>query len=142
MLVTILSRLNIQRFSGHKIWLFHGISWNRSSNLRNARSQRHRRDHQRVTKLVAGYQPNSEVVDWIFAEQMRLSNGDEWRTPKSDPTHITHKPQDTLQLWGFVFKLWTMYVGEIAPEAKSQKLLLWYLAKSIQPNGSIVACRD
>ena len=30
-----------------------------------------------LQKLVAGYQPSSEVVDWVFAEQMRLSNGNE-----------------------------------------------------------------
>ena len=30
-----------------------------------------------LQKLVAGYQPSDEVVDWVFAEQMRLGNGDE-----------------------------------------------------------------
>ena len=30
-----------------------------------------------LQKLVAGYQPSSEVVDWVFAEQMRLDNGEE-----------------------------------------------------------------
>ena len=30
-----------------------------------------------LQKLVAGYQPSDEVVDWVFAEQMRLGKGDE-----------------------------------------------------------------
>ena len=30
-----------------------------------------------LQKLVCGYQPNSELVDWVFAEQMRLGNRDE-----------------------------------------------------------------
>jgi FlaA1/EpsC-like NDP-sugar epimerase len=30
-----------------------------------------------LQKLVAGYQPSDEVVDWVFAEQMRLGNGEE-----------------------------------------------------------------
>jgi hypothetical protein len=28
-----------------------------------------------LQKLVAGYQPNDEVVDWVFSEQVRQSNG-------------------------------------------------------------------
>jgi hypothetical protein len=28
-----------------------------------------------LQKLVAGYQPSSEVVDWVFTEQMKLGNG-------------------------------------------------------------------
>ncbi|MDA8631268.1 polysaccharide biosynthesis protein [Litoricolaceae bacterium] len=28
-----------------------------------------------LQKLVTGYQPNAEVVDWVFCEQMRQSNG-------------------------------------------------------------------
>lgn len=31
-----------------------------------------------LQKLVAGYQPSSEVVDWVFAEQMRLDSSDEF----------------------------------------------------------------
>ena len=31
-----------------------------------------------LQKLVAGYQPSSEVVDWVFAEQMRLGSSDEF----------------------------------------------------------------
>jgi len=30
-----------------------------------------------LQKLVAGYQPSSDVVDWVFAEQMQLGNGGE-----------------------------------------------------------------
>ena len=30
-----------------------------------------------LQELVAGYQPSDEVVDWVFAEQMRLGNGEE-----------------------------------------------------------------
>jgi FlaA1/EpsC-like NDP-sugar epimerase len=30
-----------------------------------------------LQKLVAGYQPGSDVVDWVFAEQMQLGNGGE-----------------------------------------------------------------
>lgn len=30
-----------------------------------------------LQKLVTGYQPSNEVVDWVFAEQMRLCEGDE-----------------------------------------------------------------
>ena len=36
-----------------------------------------------LQKLVAGYQPNCEVVDWVFIEQMRLDNSN-----KLDKTHI------------------------------------------------------
>ena len=59
------------------------IPWDQlESDLSNLRNLLGRNDIEGIIsalqKLVAGYQPNSEVVDWIFAEQMRLSNGDEW----------------------------------------------------------------
>jgi FlaA1/EpsC-like NDP-sugar epimerase len=43
-----------------------------------------------LQKLVAGYQPNDEVVDWVFSEQVRQSNGtDESEIPPSVP-HPNH----------------------------------------------------
>lgn len=41
-----------------------------------------------LQQLVAGYQPNGEVVDWVFSEQVRQSNGTdeiETSTPASAP---------------------------------------------------------
>ena len=36
-----------------------------------------------LQKLVAGYQPSSQVVDWVFVEQMRLCNGDDLDNAKN-----------------------------------------------------------
>ena len=36
-----------------------------------------------LQKLVSGYQPSSEVVDWVFVEQMRLGSNEELDSPHS-----------------------------------------------------------
>lgn len=41
-----------------------------------------------LQKLVAEYQPSSEVVDWVFAEQMQLGNSTALDSTKSHPDHI------------------------------------------------------
>jgi len=40
-----------------------------------------------LQKLVTSYQPSSEIVDWVFSEQMQVGNGAELETPQLRPDH-------------------------------------------------------